>query len=384
METMLLKQVSPAKIARIATGAAFFMLGVGTGTWASRIPDIQERLGLNAAELGGVLLGMPVGSFLSLLPAGWVVTRFGSRKVILYTAIAFAIVLPCLGLAATPWLLVLSLFGFGVCADVMNIALNTQAVTVEEQLGKSIMSSFHALWSVGAMVGALTGGLMIAWHISPIQHFAFIGVALVVLTFIFYQHLLPNDRQTRENQPLFALPDRPLLLFGLIAFCAMLTEGSMADWSSIYYKQTLTAGTGIATTGYTAFTLTMSLIRFAGDWLTERVGIRKLLQISGLLVALGMGLAVTWPTSIVVIIGFMLIGIGVATVVPLVYSAAGRSESMSAGVALAAVSTVGISGFLFGPVLIGFIAEATTLRFALGLVVFLGLGITLLTSRVKV
>lgn len=378
MELTIQKPVA----ARTATGVMFFTMGVGFASWASRIPDIQEKLNLNAAQLGGVLIGMPVGSLLSLLFTGALITRLGSRTVALAIMLVYALTLPAIGWATSPWQLTAVLFLFGACGNILNISLNTQGVGLEYLWGKPILSSFHGLWSLGAMTGAAFGGLFVARGVVPFQHFLLIGSIILSSGLVAYRFMLKNDRQPEEKQPLFALPDRPLLLLGLIAFCCMLTEGALADWSAIYYKQTL-HGVGVATTGYTAFTFTMAAGRFSGDWLATRLGIRMMLQISGLLIALGLGLALSVPVPFAVVTGFMLVGLGVASVVPLVYSVAGRSETMSAGLALTAVSTVGYTGFLLGPPLIGFLAEAFSLRQALLVVVVLGLGIAVLARRVN-
>ncbi|MCY7350423.1 MAG: MFS transporter [Cytophagaceae bacterium] len=378
MELTLQKPIA----ARTATGALFFVMGAGFASWASRIPDIQERLNLNAAQLGGILIGMPVGSLLSLLVTGALVTRLGSRTVALVTMLLYAATLPAIGWASSAWQLMAVLFVFGTCGNILNISLNTQGVGIESLWGKPILSSFHGLWSLGAMAGAAFGGLMVSQGTVPFQHFLLVGSVILASGLIAYRFMLRTDRQPDEKQPLFALPDRPLMLLGLIAFGCMLTEGAMADWSGIYYKQTL-HGLGVATTGYTAFTFTMAVGRFGGDGLAARFGIRILLQVSGLLIALGLGLALLLPIPAVVVTGFMLVGLGVASVVPLVYSVAGRSQTMSAGLALTAVSTVGYTGFLLGPPLIGFLAEAFSLRRALLVVVVLGVVITALAGRVK-
>lgn len=367
---------------RVAISVYFFLSGMCFASWASRIPDIQEQLGLSATALGAVLIGMPIGSLLSLLPAGWIITRLGSRRITLAATLGYALTLPLIGLATEGWHLALVLFVFGIWGDITNIGINTQAVALEEQLGKPIMSSFHGLWSIGTVAGSLLGSLMAARGTPPLVHFAIVSGAVVLATVAAYAPLLTEDRKSK-NQPLFALPDRPLLLLGLIAFCVMLTEGAMADWSSIYYKQTLPSGVGVASFGYTAFATTMALGRLLGDWATARLGVPRLLQISGLLIASGLSVALLVPLPNVVLTGLMGVGLGVATVVPVVYSAAGRSETMSAGVALAAVSTVGYTGFLLGPPLIGFLAGGFGLRLALGVVVGLGLGMFLLARRVR-
>jgi MFS family permease len=375
--------VLPRPIAsRVAISTYFFVMGACFASWAARIPDVQESLGLGAAALGAVLIGMPVGSLLSLLPAGWLITKLGSRRVTLVATVAYALTLPLIGLTTAGWQLALVLFLFGVAGDVTNIGINTQAVGLEDQLGKPIMSSFHGLWSLGAVAGSLLGTVLVARGVPPLLHFTLVSGLLVLATLAAYAPLLPEDKKS-EGQPLFAWPDRALMLLGFIAFCCMLSEGAMADWSSIYYKQTLPAGTGVASLGYTAFAVTMALGRLLGDWVTARLGVRRMLQGSGVLIALGLGLALLVPVPAVVLAGLMGVGFGVATVVPLVYSAAGRSETMAAGVALAAVSTVGYTGFLLGPPLIGFLAGGFGLRAALGVVVALGIGMALLARRVR-
>lgn len=369
--------------ARLSVSTFFFLMGLSFASWAARIPDIQQTMHLSPGQLGSVLLGMPLGSLVALAPAGWLVTKLGSRKVTLWSLIFYVGLLPFLGFMDTGWQLALALFCYGAAGDVANIAVNTQVVSVEAGLGKPIMSSCHGLFSMGAFAGSALGGIIAALHITPFFHFIGVMVVSMGIALFAYRSLISTDRKEQtstENTPLFVLPDRALLLLGLISFCCMLTEGAMADWSSIYYRQ---SGGSVASIGYTAFTITMAAGRFMGDWLTVRYGIRKMLQMSGLGIALGMALAVSVSFPVAVIIGFLIIGFGVAAVVPLVYSEAGRSETMSAGIALAAVSTVGYTGFLMGPPLIGFVAEAATLRVALSLVVILGLTIWLLAHRIK-
>lgn len=368
--------------ARLSVSTFFFLMGLCFASWAARIPDIQEHLDLNAGQLGSILLGMPLGSILSLAPAGWLVTRIGSRRVTFWALLLYVCVLPLLGFVQTGWQLAGALFLYGIAGDIVNIAVNTQVVGVENGLRKPIMSSCHGLFSLGAFAGSALGGIAVSLKIQPGYHFLAVTALSAIAAVVAVRALLNTDRreQNGEKTPLFVWPDKTLLLLGMIAFCCMLTEGAMADWSSIYFKQ---SGGLVSSLGYTAFTITMAAGRFFGDWLTVRLGLKKMLQFSGLAIAIGMLLAVGLPLPNVVITGFLIIGLGVAVVVPLVYSEAGRSETMSAGIALAAVSTVGYTGFLMGPPLIGFVAEAATLRIALALVIALGLGIWLLARKVR-
>lgn len=364
-----------------AISTFFFTLGLSFASWAARIPDISHKLQLSPAALGTVLLALPVGSLTSLMPAGWLVSRFGSRPVTLYAQLVLAGLLPLLGLAPTPWLLAIVLFGFGFFNDFVNIGINTQVVQFESLRQRTVMSFCHGMFSVGTFAGAALGGLALWLQLSTGLHFVLITGLLLGLVAFFQGHLIGRDAPHRAPEaPLLAWPDGPLLLLGLIALCCMLAEGAMADWSSLYYQQW---GGKIAAVGYGAFTFTMAAGRLIGDRLTRYFGSRKLLFLNGLGIGTGIGLAMAFPTPPLILIGFMLVGIGVATVVPLVYSAAGRSTTMSAGMALAAVSTVGYTGFLMGPPVIGYLAEAFTLRWAWGLVGGLGFVIVLLSRRVR-
>ncbi|MFT4032366.1 MAG: MFS transporter [Siphonobacter sp.] len=375
-------QASPMyTTARLAVSTFFFIMGLCFASWASRIPDIQEELHLGTGQLGSILLGIPIGSLVSLTPAGWLVTKFGSKGVTFWALLTYVWILPLLGYASTGWQLALGLFFYGIGSNITNIAVNTQVVGVESGLGKPIMSSCHGLFSLGAFTGSALGGIAVAKHIIPPYHFLAITLTATALALAASRSLLTTDRNTsQEKTVLFVMPDKSLLLLGFIAFCCMLTEGAMADWSSIYYRQ---AGGVVASVGYTAFTITMAAGRFLGDWLTLRFGMRRMIQMSGFVIAVGMSIALSIIFPLTVIIGFLLIGFGVAVIVPLVYSEAGRSQTMPAGMALAAVSTVGYTGFLTGPPLIGFLAEAGTLRTALGIVIGLGLLIWTLARRIR-
>jgi MFS family permease len=359
--------------ARVAAGTLFFAFGFGFAAWAARIPAIQAKLQLSAGELGTVLLGQPLGSILSLPVAGWLVARFGSRWLSLLSAASFGLLLPTIALAATPWQLALVLFGFGVLSDVLNIAVNTQAVAIEAAHGKPILSQFHGLFSLGTLAGAALAGPLIGWGVAPLGHFLGVGLAGVALALGAFPALFRRDLPHDPEKPLFALPEAGLWWLGLLGFCAMLAEGAMADWSSVYLVQTYQAEGALTTAGYTAFTLAMTLGRFSGDYLIQRFGVLRMLRGSGLLSAAGLALAVGLEHPAATIVGFAMVGAGLSTVVPMVYSAAGRSKVLHAGVAIAAVSTVSYAGFLIGPPIIGWGANLASLRLSLLLVMALGL-----------
>ncbi|WP_249219434.1 MFS transporter [Chitinophaga sp. HK235] len=384
---MMLQELSAPLIhkrgARIAVSALFFLTGLCFASWASRIPDIQQALHMNDAGLGSVLLALPVGSLISLPVAGVLVSRFGSRQVLIMAAVAYGALLPVLGLAQAPWELILVLICFGFCGNLANIAVNTQAVAVEAMYGRSIMASFHGLWSVAGFTGAAIGTAMSGLNIAPVYHFLLItGIAwtLVLLTM---RHIVQQDANLQSNQPLFVKPDLFLLTLGIIAMCSMICEGTMFDWSGVYFRRVIHVRDGLSGAGYAAFMSTMASGRFVADWMITRLGTRKMLLISGILTASGLLIAVVFPYFVSAMFGFMLVGAGVSSVVPLVYSAAGKSKVMSPGMALAAVSTIGYLGFLFGPPLIGFVAQATSLAVSFSIIAVMGAAIAVMSTRIK-
>ena len=376
---------SQARAARIAVSAFFFSAGFCFASWASRIPDIQQKLNLNEAGLGIVLLSLPVGLMVSLPVSGFVVARYGSRHTAIFAVLLYAVLLPFLGLAMLVWQLVIILFLFGFAGNLLNISMNTQGVSVEALYGRSIMASFHGVWSVAGFSGAAVGTLMLSLFISPFLHFCIITALVCCLAIVAFKYLLVKDIHSDSKAPVFAKPDSFLLKLGLIAFCCMVCEGTMFDWSGIYFVKEVQVPKSLTTLGYVAFMTTMAGGRFAGDWMSVKIGRKNMIKMSGLLIAGGLMLAVVLPYIVPATIGFLVTGIGVSSVVPLLYSEAGRSGKIAPGVALAAVSTIGYLGFLFGPPAIGLIAQAFSLRWSFALIAFLGLGVTWLAgfSRIE-
>lgn len=373
----------PKRAARIAVSSLFFLTGLCFASWASRIPAIQQSLQLSEGGLGSVLLALPIGSMISMPVAGYLVGRFGSKQVVMVAALFYGIALPFLGLVHTPWQLFACLMLFGFIGNLANIAVNTQAVAVEAMYGRTIMASFHGLWSLAGFTGAAIGALMAGQEIVPYQHFLLITVITTIIVIAVAKHIVPQDVNVQGSQPLFAKPDRFLMILGIIAFCSMICEGTMFDWSGVYFKKVIQAPDGIAGIGYAAFMSTMASFRFVADWLTTRFGPRRMLQVSGGLTAAGLLIAVLLPYFGTAIFGFLLVGAGVSSVVPLVYSAAGRSKLLSPGMALATVSTIGYLGFLTGPPLIGFIAQASSLSISFSVIALMGLCIAVMGSKIR-
>ncbi len=370
-------------IHRIAVGSLFFSLGLCFSSWASRIPSIRQKLNLSDIQLGMVLFALPVGLVLSLLVSGGLINKYGSRKILIAAIMLYSIILLCVGYSYTIFMLATSLFFFGFVGSLVNISVNTQALGVEALYQRSIMASFHGIWSIAGFTGAAIGTIMTGNNVTPFYHFALIAAIVFVSVAINFRFTLAKDFNTRPNQPLVFKFEKSLINLGLIAFCSMICEGAMFDWSGVYFDKVVKVDKAWIGAGYTAFMLTMATGRFIADWFTNRFGLKFTLQLSGSLTATGLLIAVLFPYLITSVLGFFLVGFGVSSVVPLVYSVAGRSKVLSAGAALSAVSTIGFLGFLLGPPVIGLIAGATSLRVSFTLIAVMGFCITVIASNRK-
>ena len=366
---------------RVTVSVYFFFCGLVFSTWAARIPDVKDHFRLNDAQLGAVLLLLPLGSVSALPVAGWIIDRLGSRLVTCVSAALYAVSLWSLSLAPTVGWLSILLFLFGFLGDMLNISMNTQGLSVQKIIEKPMLSGLHAQWSFGALAGVSLAGWTLKAGLSTGSHFLAVSLPVALLSLLLYPGMVPDPSREGEGRRIFARPDRALLLLGLVCFCNTFSEGAMADWSSLYYRDVIGEKGGVSTTGYTAFMLAMTLGRLAGDRLIQGLGYRRMLMLNGLLIAAGMLLAVAWTRPFSVIIGFALVGLGVSSVIPIAYMIAGRNRSMAPAAALAAVSAIGFTGFLIGPPIIGFIAYEVTLRTSLLLVALMGLVIFTVSAR---
>jgi len=357
---------------RIATAVFFFISGFGYATWASRIPTLQQKLHLNEAQLGAVLFALPVGLMLTLPVTGNLLSRFSSRNVMFAGTVAFNIMLALLGFTTQVWQLVVVLFCFGSSRNLMNISVNAQSVAVQALYKRSIITTFHGIWSMAGFTAAALGYLMVAGKIPPSYHFLIVGLMLAAFAFYFFKDTLNHVPLQQERRPAFVLTDKALVKFGLISFASMACEGTMYDWSGIYFHKEVHATPAIATAGFVVYMVAMTAGRFFGDRLVNRIGIKPMLRYSGMLILTGMLLAASFPYPLVAGFGFVLIGFGVSCVVPLVFSIAGKSKTMSSGSAIASVSTVGYLGFLMVPPVVGFIAQAASLRWSFTVMAALG------------
>lgn len=365
---------------RIALGSLFFIAGLCFASWASRIPDIQVKFNLSEAQLGTLLLGLPIGSLVALPLAGWAVHRFGSRMVILASSTGYMTFLPLIGFSDSIFMLIPVIVVFGMIGNMMNISLNTQALALEDSYGRSILASFHGLWSLAGFTGAGIGAGMIYFDILPKFHYLVIAF-IVASTILSAKSFLINESRAGGGGGLvLKKPDDLLLRIGLIAFLGMLAEGCMFDWSGVFFKKVVEIEPGLVALGYVSFMGAMASGRFLTDRIINKIGRIKMLRFSGTLIFLGLLLSVMFPLPVTATVGFLMVGFGVAAIIPIAYSTAGRSKLYSPGVALAMVSTISFFGFLLGPPLIGYIAELFDLKISFTLIAITGLGIAILSS----
>ncbi len=374
---------------RLAVSLFYFSMGLTFATWASRIPDIKEALHLSEAELGTVLFSIPCGQLLMMPFSAKIVVRFGSSKTVVVGIIMYIAAMVSLGLGSERWHLMLSLFCFGIASNFTNISVNTQGLLTEGIFRKPIMSSFHGAWSLAGFTGALIGLLMMNIDFPPRIHFVIVAVFLYLVIAVNYRYLVktrpakPKAVEEERKRTLFPKLNPALVWLGVIGFCSMVSEGIMFDWSGVFFKDVVKAPESLVVLGYTSFMIMMASGRFIGDKVTARYGRKRVLQVSGVLISGGMYLAVLLPYVIPAAIGFMLVGLGVSTVVPGVYSIAGRTPGIEPSKALTAVSSVSFLGFLIGPPVIGYIAHAVGLKMSFALIGIFGIGIAFLVNRVK-
>ena len=369
---------------RVRVAIVFLIHGLVVSTWVSRIPAIQTALSLSPATLGLTLLAAALGSLVSMPLAGMLIDREGSGRVTLQGGILFCLSLPLLGLASNAWWLGAALFVYGAAAGAMDVGMNAQGVALEERSGRSLMSGLHALFSTGGMLGSVAGGWIAARGVAPLIHFSVACVILLAAELAVARRLIA-DYQHPTMLPAAGLSriPRSVLALAAIAFIFFLAEGAIADWSAIYLREFLLAGPGTAAMGYAAFSVTMAIGRFGGDLVIEWLGRRRTLQVFSLVAAAGLALALAAYNTPLALAGFGVVGAGCCVIVPVAFAASGRVEGLSKGAGMAAVTGCGYFGLLVGPPLIGFTAQALTLRSALFLVVLLTAAAAVLARAVR-
>jgi len=369
---------------RWAVSMFYFGMGLCFSSWASRIPSIKTALDLSDGHLGTILFVLPIGQLTMMFFSGKLVTRFGSHRILPFSTFMYAFCLTNLGLAQNAWQLGIGLFVFGIFGNLSNISINTQGVYTEGLFKKTIMSTFHGVWSLAGFTGALVGLGMLSFNLSTYTHFLLVAAIVLLLVAFNFKFLIKAKEIPRiEKKRGFRKRDKSLILLGIIGFCCMASEGIMFDWSGLYFKDIVKAPGSLIVLGYTSFMIMMASGRFFGDRLINKFGRKTVMQISGVMISSGMFIAVVFPFIIPCTIAFMIVGLGVSTIVPTLYSIAGKHPTIPTGEALTAVSSISFLGFLMGPPIIGHIAELFSLRFSFAFIGMFGILIAFLVKRVK-
>lgn len=346
---------------RVAVSLLFLINGFMMGSWAPKIPGFAQKLDLSEAQLGLMILVFGIGSLVFMPIAGAQIAKFGSHRVSLLSSLLFLPTLLLLSLAPDVMLAVAAIFLFGGLTGAMDIAMNANAVETERFMRRAITSSCHAFWSLGGLIGAGIGGPLIAAFGPLVQ--SLVATALAALMLIYAWPRLLQDRPHAQEAAVKARLPRHALpwLLGLVALFSMVPEGSVLDWGALYLRNELGADVALSAYAYAAFSFTMACMRFAGDLVRDRLGAVKTLRVCAIISIVGLLIVGYAPNALMAIVGFALMGVGISNLVPIAFSAAGNLPGMAAGVGISVVSTMGYSGILVAPSLIGFVAEHTSL-----------------------
>ncbi|MCP9755493.1 MFS transporter [Lacihabitans sp. CCS-44] len=377
-------------INRIAVSTFFFVNGFLYANWTSRLPELQRFFGLNNAQLGTVLFCIALGSMVSMPFAGWLGSRFGSDKIVKIVAILFCLAIPMVAISQNEWVIRLCFFFLGAASGSMDVTMNGQAVLVERLWGKIIFSSFHAIFSIGMAIGAVAGGIFSNFEVSLQTHLIIIGF-LGTLPILWASTKLIKD-QIHELETVKSkvktdnfLAFKTILPFGIIAFCCMTGEGSMVDWSAIFMNTVVGQSEAISAWAFGTFGVSMTIGRIFGDYFTLKLGKQKLMLIDAFFAILGLGISLVFVSVWSTFLGFFLVGLGLSTIVPIVFSSAGNLKNISPSAGISMATSIGYTGFFIGPPAIGYLAENFGLRLGLGFVLglFIVMAAVLTTLRTK-
>jgi predicted MFS family arabinose efflux permease len=355
--------------ARRADRLQFASLGLVGGAWGVHIPSLKSRHGLDEASLSLVLLTIAAGAIVSLLTAGRIVGRVGARRTAMLAAATMCAMLGTVLLWPTLAWLLPAMLVFGAAMSLFDVAINAEGTALEVMSGRAVMGGLHGMFSLGGMAGAALAAFLLRQGVAPPVQLACIGAGVLALSLAASRRMLDAHPESDEPQAHFVWPRGALLLIGLLIFAGMMAEGVMYDWCVLYLSQELGMPQAQAGLGFAVFSLAMALARFGGDTLRARYDERRLLRAGALIAAVAMALVLLLRHPGVALVGYLFVGIGLALVVPILFTAATHVPGTSRAAAIAAVSSVGYAGFLVGPPLIGFVAQASSLSWAMGLVV---------------
>ena len=369
---------------RLAVSLFFGVNGFLYTNYISRLPEIQAIYGLDNGAIGLVLLSAAVGALVAMPFTGWLIVGNGSRKITAYSALSFCTAVALIGWMPNAIFLGIFFFLMGLATGTMDVAMNAQAVLVEQAYRRPIMSGFHGIFSAGMLLGSGSGALFTYLEISLSWHLIIVcSLGLAAIVWGIMNLVRDTKVRTEKKQAVFQIPSIALLGIGMIAFCCMLGEGAMANWSTNYMLNIAGAEKAMAPMGLAAFSMAMMLARFGGDYVRARLGDRKLLITNSLMAAGGLSMIVLFPYPIIVVFGFLLVGLGLSVIVPIAYSVAGNTPGLETGVGIGMVTTIGYAGMLLGPPTIGFLADWQGLRIALTFILLLFSVMTVLSLRFK-
>ena len=374
--------VVPGRLEQMSTRIAFFIAGFGIAAWAPLVPYAKARAQLNEGTLGLLLLCLGVGSIIAMPVAGALASRFGCRRVLTGGTIMICLALPMLATVSSIPLLMAGLFLFGAGLGTVDSTVNLQAVIVERASGKTMMSGFHGLFSLGGIVGAAGVSGLLGLGLSPLQATLVVIVIVAVALLKAGPHLLPYGSES--SGPAFAVPHGVVLFIGCLCFIVFLAEGAVLDWSAVFLSAERGLDEAYAGLGYAAFALTMTAGRLTGDAIVRRLGATRVIVIGGSLATAGMLLATLFPAWETALLGYALVGAGCSNIVPVLYTAVGKQKVMPEHIAVPAITTLGYAGILAGPAMIGFIAHGSSLSIALVLVAMLLAGVAISGKILKV
>lgn len=373
------KKISKAKV---ACQTMFLVCGIALSSWAPMVPLTKDRLKINDADLGLLLLFLGGGAIVMMPISGILSHKFGNRKVILVSGILAAISLPLLLIMPSYLTMVFAILLFGASVGTIDVAMNSQGVIVQNKYGRPIMSSLHGLFSVGGLCGSLGLGFLIKLGLNPLTAAISVGCFLVLILTWKYKNLLSkNDEDKSEifskteevasHKKSFSWIKWSVFFLGFSCFVVFLSEGAMLDWSALFLKEARGVDSDFTGIGYATFSIAMAIMRLIGDRIVAKIEGYKVVVIGGVIAVAGITIAITTPWLITTLIGFMMLGIGAANIVPVFLSEGGKLKNVSASIAIPAISTMGYAGQLAGPALLGFIAHKLSLSAALGTVAIL-------------
>ena len=352
------ESVAAARRTRLAVGAFFFVNGSVVGGWVPHVPDKARELSLNPAQLGLILLAGGFGATLAIPAAGRLIARFGSKSIATVAGVVMPLALFAAIAAPAAWMMAVALLFLGMAGASMDVAMNAQGVLVEKRLGHRTISLFHGVWSIGGVAGSAGSATAMAHGGGPIAVAATLTATLIVIILVARGQMIAHADELSHGREHMARPHGRLLLLGMLAFCAMLSEGAIADWSGLFLRVVRGLGEGVVGYGYSAFAGAMVIGRLTGDRFVARISELQALRYGGLLAAFGMALVLTTHGLVASLPGFALMGFGLSNVSPILYRSAGQVPGVAPGAGIATAVGIGYAGLLIGPPLLGLLGHA--------------------------